>query len=108
MIGLRKAFLFATIMIRLPMSRLLIASRFLRFASFHSNVPRMAESIRKVEKARHTYFDQLSGNSAGFRRARKPYQLGNFFLLLTLCAFTGGVYAYSIFMVCTLLTYLAG
>lgn len=107
-LGSSRAFLLATIMTLLPMSRSLTASRFLQFASFHSNAPRMAESIRKVEQARHTYFDQLSGNSAGFRRARKPYQLGNFLLLLSLCAFTGGVYAYSIFMVCILLTYFAG
>lgn len=92
--------MFATIMTPLPISRPLTASRLLRFASFHSSVPRLAESIRKVEKARHTYFDQVSGNSAGFRRARKPYQLGNFLLLLSLFAFTGGVYAYSICMVC--------
>lgn len=59
----------------------------------------MNETVREVEQAHKTYFRQKAGDSAGFRRARKPYRLVNLLSMLAICTFAGGVYAYSILMV---------
>lgn len=60
--------------------------------------------MREINAAQSTYHPRGFGNSAGYKRARKPYFVGNMLTFLALCTFVGGVYAYSILMVCAQLT----
>ena len=80
--------------------RALSTARWLHTGALRTSIPRMNETVREVEQAHKTYFRQKAGDSAGFRRARKPYRLVNWLSMLAICTFAGGVYAYSILMVC--------
>ncbi|WFD03349.1 hypothetical protein MOBT1_002038 [Malassezia obtusa] len=60
--------------------------------------------MREINQAQSTYHPSGFGNSAGYKRARKPYFVGNMLTFAALCAFVTGVYSYSIMMVCFTLT----
>lgn len=62
-------------------------------------LPRAQESMREVNQAQSSYHPRGYGNSMGYRRARKPYLVGNLLTFAALSAFVVGVYTYSIVMV---------
>lgn len=72
--------------------------------AFRATPCRAEELMREINAAQSTYHPRGFGNSAGYKRARKPYFVGNMLTFLALCTFVGGVYAYSILMVCAQLT----
>lgn len=80
------------------------AVRLLHTAAFKPTCICLDENYRIINKAQHTYHPRGYENSQGYLRARKPYAVRNALTFLALASFVGGVYAYSIMMVCGLVT----
>ncbi|WFD44513.1 hypothetical protein MPSI1_003181 [Malassezia psittaci] len=74
----------------------IIHTRFAHLGAFRATYPRHEELMREINQAQKTYHPRGFGNSTGYKRARKPYFVGNMLTFLALCAFVGSVYAYSI------------
>lgn len=83
-----------------PASSWLGATRRMPAVGFHSAALCRDEAFRGINRAQGTYHPGGFENSLGYRRARKPYLVKNMLGLLALVGFVGGVYTYSIVMVC--------
>lgn len=70
-------------------------------ASLHTTAFLNTDTVFQTKKLERTYHPGGYENSVGYRRARKPYLIRNTIAFFLLSSFIGGVYAYSIMMVCT-------
>lgn len=72
----------------------------MQLADFHATAFRSSNSVFHTKELEQTYHPRGYENSIGYCRARKPYLIRNTIAFLLLSSFIGGVYIYSIMMVC--------